>query len=181
LIPEGLKTYSKQKILPGIRKMLLKIKEVFSVKRKVLLSFFIIIFILSSLVVILAGDLTKEQIVNEFKKITVIVNKDVRLEMYDILARKLGLKIAEDSIIKEWSGNGTKTTRPITIKTAWEIQCNAKKGIIINLYDKDGNFVKGVASQMEAGKGSSYVSTKGTFCLEITSFDDWGIKIVEVK
>jgi len=38
-------------------------------KRKVLLSFFIIIFILSSLVAILAKDLSKEEIVNELKKI----------------------------------------------------------------------------------------------------------------
>jgi len=150
-------------------------------KRKILLSFFIIIFILSSLVAILAKDLSKEEIVNELKKIVIIANKDIRLEMYDILAGKLGLKVADDSIIKSFSGSGSKTTRPFVIQTAWEVQWSAKDGIQISLYDRDGNFVEAVASQMESGKGSSYNPKKGTFCLNIFSMGDWEIKIVAVE
>jgi len=141
----------------------------------------LMVFVLLFSITILAGDLSKEEIVNELKKITVVANKDIRLEMYDILAGKLGLKVADDSIIKSYSGSGSKTTRPFVIQTAWEIQWSAKEGIQISLYDRDGNFVEAVASQMESGKGSSYNPKKGTFCLNIFSMGDWEIKIVEVN
>ena len=141
----------------------------------------LMVFVLLFSVPILAGDLSKEEIVKELKKITVIANKDTRLEMYDALAGKLGLKVADDSVVKDFLGSGTKTTRPITFKTAWEIQWDAKAGIQISLYDIDGNFVGTVASQMEPGKGSSYNPKKGTFCLEIFSMGDWEIKIVSIE
>jgi hypothetical protein len=156
-------------------------------KRKVLLLIFIIIFILSSLVAILAKDLSKEEIVNELKKIVIIANKDIRLEKYDILAEKLGLKIAEDPIIKEYSGSGAQTMRPFTVKTAWEIQWDAKDdgtGIIlfqVYLYDADGNPVGIAANQTKPGKGSFYNPKKGTFYLTINTTSDWEIKIVTVE
>jgi len=162
--------------------MLLKIKGVFSMKRKVLLSIFIIIFILLSLVAILAKDLSKEEIVNELKKIVIIANKDIRLEKYDILAEKLGLKIAEDPIIKEYSGNGAQTMRPFTVKTAWEIQWDAKGDIFqIYLFDKDGNMLNVVANQQGSGEGSFYSPKKGTFYISTNAMGTWEIKIVVVE
>jgi len=58
----------------------------------------LMVFVLLFSITILAGDLSKEEIVNELKKITVVANKDIRLEMYDILAGKLGLKVADDHL-----------------------------------------------------------------------------------
>jgi len=139
------------------------------------------IFVLMFSITILAEDLSKEEIINELKKITIVANKDIRLEMYDILSGKLGLKVTDDSIIKAYSGSGTKNTRPFVIQTDWEIQWHTKDGIQISLYDRDGNFVEAIASQMESGKGSSYNPKKGTFYLNIFSMGDWEIKIVEVK
>jgi len=154
-------------------------------KRKVLLSIFIIIFILSSLVAILAKDLSKEEIVNELKKIVIIANKDIRLEMYDILAEKLGLKVADDPIIKRYSGNGMQTTRPFVAKTAWEMQWDTKaEGFMvfqIYLYDGKGNLVGVAANQTKPGKGSFYSPKKGTFYLTINAMSDWEIKIVAVE
>lgn len=151
-------------------------------KRKVLLSIFIIIFILLSLVAILAEDLSKEEIVNELKKITVVANKDIRLEKYDILAEKLGLKIAEDPIIKEYFGNGAQTMRTFTVKTAWEIQWDAKGDIFqIYLFDKDGNMLNLVANQQGSGKGSFYSPKKGTFYISTNAMGTWEIKIVVVE
>jgi len=82
----------------------------------------LMVFVLLFSITILAEDLSKEGIINELKKITIVANKDVRLEMYDILAGKLGLKIANDPIIKGYSGNGAQTTRPFVAKTPWEMQ-----------------------------------------------------------
>ena len=154
-------------------------------KKKLLLSVFIIIFILLSLVNILAEDLSKEKIVNELKKIVIIANKDIRLEMYDILAGKLGLKVADDIIIKSYSGNGMQTTRPFTVKTTWEIQWDIKAEEFmlfqVYLYDGNGNMVGIVANQTKPGKGSYYNPKKGTFYLTINAIADWQIKIIEVK
>jgi len=141
----------------------------------------LMVFVLLFSITILAGDLSKEEIINELKKITIVANKDVRLEMYDILAGKLGLKVADDNIINEFSGSGTKTTRPFVIKNTWEIYWESKDGIQISLYDKEGNFIETVASQMESGKGNSYNPKKGTFCLNIFSMGSWEIKIIAVE
>ena len=141
----------------------------------------LMIFVLLFSITIIAGDLSKEEIISELKEITVITNRDKRLEMYDILASKLGLKVADDTIIDEFSGSGSKTTRPFTFETAWEIYWESKDGISITLYDKEGNFVESVASQLEAGKGWTYNPKKGKFCLNIFSMGDWKIKIIAIE
>ena len=154
-------------------------------KRKALLSIFIIILILLFSVAILAKDLSKEEIVNELKKITIIANKDIRLEMYDILAKKLGLKVADDPIIKRYSGNGMQTTRPFVAKTPWEMQWDTKaEGFMIfqvYLYDGEGNLVGVAANQTKPGKGSFYNPKKGTFYLTVNTMSDWEIKIIVVE
>jgi len=145
----------------------------------------LMIFVLLFSVTILAGDLSKEEIVNELKKITVVANKDIRLEMYDILAGKLGLKVADDTIIASYSGSGMKNTRPFIAKTSWEIQWDIKtEGFMmfsITLHDEDGNYVDLAANQTKPGKGSYYSPKKGTFYLSINAIGDWEIKIVAVK
>ena len=145
----------------------------------------LMVFVLLFSITILAGDLSKEEIVNELKKITVVANKDIRLEMYDILAGKLGLKVADDSIISRYSGNGMQTTRPFITKTPWEMQWDTKaKDFMmfqVYLYDGDGNLVGVAANQTKPGKGSFYNPKKGTFYLNINAIADWEIKIVEVK
>jgi len=145
------------------------------------------VFVLLFSITILAGDLSKEEIVSELKKIIVISNKDVRLERYDALSKKLGLEIAEDPIIKEYSGTGAQTTRPFVTNGPWEIQWDAKDdgtGFIvfsIALYDKNGNPIGLIANQTKPGKGSFYNPKKGTFYLGINATYDWEIKIVEVE
>jgi len=150
---------------------------------KKLIVFMVLVLLFS--ITILAGDLSKEEIVNELKKIAVVANRDIRLGMYDILAGKLGLKIVDDPILKSYSGSGMQTTRPFTVKTAWEMQWDIKAGEFIvfqvYLYDKDGNTVGIVANQSKSGKGSSYNPKKGTFYLSVNATSDWEIKIVEVK
>jgi len=154
-------------------------------KKLIVLMIFVLLFSITITMLVLAGDLSKEEIVNELKKITVIANKDIRLEMYDILAGKLGLKVADDPIIKVYSGNGMQTTRPFVTKTSWEMQWDTKtEGFMlfqVYLYDGDGNLVGVAANQTKPGKGSFYNPKKGTFYLTINAMADWEIKIVEVK
>ena len=145
----------------------------------------LMVFVLLFSITMLAEDLSKEEIVNELKKITVIANKDARLEMYDALAEKLGLKVADDPIIKSYSGNGAQTTRPFVAKTPWEMQWNTKAENFmlfqVYLYDGDGNLVGVAANQTKPGKGSFYSPKKGTYYLTINAIADWEIKIVVVK
>jgi len=150
-------------------------------KKLIILTIFVLLFS----VVLIAGDLSKEEIISELKKITVIANRDNRLEMYDILSEKLGLGIAEDPIIKSYSGNGTQTTRPFTAETPFEIQWLAKAEDFmifqIMLYDKAGNLVNMVANQTKPGKGSFYSPKKGTFYLSINTISVWAIVVVAVE
>ena len=145
----------------------------------------LMIFVLLFSITILAGDLSKEEIIAELKKITVVTNRDTRLEMYDILAGKLGLKVVEDLIIGEYSGNGMQTTRPFVAKTTWEMQWNTKAEDFmlfqVYLYDGDGNPIGVVANQTKPGKGSFYNPKKGTFYLTINAIADWEIKIIAVE
>lgn len=145
----------------------------------------LMVFVLLFSITMLAEDLSKEEIINELKKITIIANKDTRLEMYDILAGKLGLKVADDPIIKSYSGNGAQTTRPFVAKTPWEMQWNTKAEDFmlfqVYLYDGDGNLVGVAANQTKPGKGSFYSPKKGTYYLTINAMADWEIKIVVVK
>lgn len=145
----------------------------------------LMVFVLLFSITMLAEDLSKEEIINELKKITIIANKDTRLEMYDILAGKLGLKVADDPIIKSYSGNGAQTTRPFVAKTPWEMQWNTKAENFmlfqVYLYDGDGNLVGVAANQTKPGKGSFYSPKKGTYYLTINAIADWEIKIVVVK
>ena len=147
------------------------------------------IFVLLFSITTLAGDLSKEEIITELEKITAVANKDIRLEMYDNLAEKLGLEIADDPVIKSYSGQVGQekiTTRPFTVDTAWELQWDTKvegfKRFRITVYDQDGSiFITFAAKQEEPGKGSCYSPKKGTFYLDITAICDWEIKIVAVE
>ena len=145
----------------------------------------LMIFVLLFSITIIAGDLSKEEIISELEGITAIANRDKRLEMYDILSGKLGLEIAEDPIIKSYSGNGTQTTRPFTAETAWEIQWNTKAEEFmlfqIYLYAGNGNLVGVAANQTKPGKGSFYNPKKGTFYLNINAICDWKIKIIAIE
>ena len=145
----------------------------------------LMIFVLLFSITIIAGDLSKEEIISELKEITVITNRDIRLEMYDILSGKLGLTIAKDPIIKSYSGNGTQTTRPFTAKTPFEIQWLAKDEDFmifqITMYNKDGGLVGVVANQLKPGKGSFYSPKSGTFYLSINTVSAWAITVVAVK
>ena len=145
----------------------------------------LIVFVLLFSITILAGELSKEEIINELKKITIVANKDIRLEMYDILSGKLGLKVSDEPIIESYSGNGMQTTRPFVVKTSWEMQWDTKAEDFmlfqVYLYDGDGNLVNIVANQTKPGKGSYYSPKGGTFYLNTNAVADWEIKIVEVK
>jgi len=145
----------------------------------------LMIFVLLFSITMSAEDLSKKEIINELKKITVVANRDIRLEMYDILAGKLGLKVADDPVIGRYSGNGMQTTRPFVAKTPWEMQWDTKaEGFMmfqVYLYDGDGNLAGVAANQTEPGKGSFYSPKKGTYYLNINAIGNWEIKIVTVK
>lgn len=145
----------------------------------------LMIFVLLFSITIMAGDLSREEIISELEEITAIANGDNRLKGYDILSGKLGLEIAEDPIIKSYSGNGTQTTRPFTAETPFEIQWLAKAEDFmvfqIMLYNKDGNLINVVANQLKPGRGSFYSPKSGTFYLNINTVSVWAIVVVAVE
>lgn len=147
----------------------------------------LMIFVLLFSITIVAGELSKEEIIAELGRIVTVTNRDNRLEMYDSLSGKLGLKVADETIINEFFGNGMKTTRPFITKTSWEIQWDAKDdgtGITyfgITLFSEDGSPIGIIANQSKPGKGSFYSPKKGKYYLSINAMGNWEIKIIAVE
>lgn len=100
-----------------------------------------------------------------------------------------------DSLVREFSGSGTSTTRPFKVEGPWEIQwdldCAAPLKIgndsanlcmfMIFVYTSDGGFVAIDGAQDTSGRGASYKPDAGTYYLDVTSAQaKWEIKVVRV-
>ena len=92
-------------------------------------------------------------------------------------------------VIAEFSGNGSRTTRPFSVSDRWEIQWNYNAGSLmggigifsIDIYDSAGNLVENTAIQQKSGKSSAYRVKGGRYYLNIDAMGDWKIKIVQVN
>lgn len=91
--------------------------------------------------------------------------------------------VQAQKVVKTFSGNGTSTTRPFTVKDGWEIQWNLKNGLLLQiLVEQEGKKAFDLASnQGKVGKGSAYRPKGGTYYLSINAAGDWEIKIVQVR
>lgn len=90
------------------------------------------------------------------------------------------------STVFELSGNGSRNTRPFTVKDHWEIRWstpgNAFALTIYRADPKDELDALGVgsASQHKPGTGSSYFDAGGHYYLKITSTGDWTITVTQL-
>ena len=91
-----------------------------------------------------------------------------------------------ETTVVEGSGNGTRNTRPFTVKDHWEIRWSAiESTLIITVYRADPKNEReaiGVesASQLKPGTGSSYFDAGGRYYLKIASTGDWTITVVQL-
>lgn len=87
---------------------------------------------------------------------------------------------ADEEVIFKQSADGTRNTRPFTVKDNWELRWSTKgAGLAIIIYDTEQN-IRGSASQNSSGEGSSYQPKGGTFYLNVTGFDEWTVTVVQL-
>jgi hypothetical protein len=94
---------------------------------------------------------------------------------------------AEEQIVFTQSANGTRNTRPFTIKPHWEIRWVSKEGIVVSVVPADPDQKNPLAklpiasgTQLTPGDGSTYIERGGKFYLSITSMGDWTITVVQL-
>ncbi len=90
---------------------------------------------------------------------------------------------ATDDVVFQLSANGTRSTRPFTVKDRWELRWDAK-GSSFQVYElkPDGEPIgfAPAAAQTKPGSGSSYRPKGGTLYLRILSDGDWTITVVQL-
>jgi hypothetical protein len=83
----------------------------------------------------------------------------------------------------QFSGSGTTTTRPFTVKGEWELQWKAKGFLAVHLYNLESRVNEKLmfVYTTEGGKGASYHPDAGTFFLNIVASEPWSISILDLK
>jgi hypothetical protein len=83
----------------------------------------------------------------------------------------------------KFSGSGTTTTRPFSVKGEWELQWTAKGFLAVHLYNLESRLNEKLmfVYTTEGGKGASYHPDSGTFFLNIIASEPWSISILELK
>lgn len=79
------------------------------------------------------------------------------------------------------SGSGWTTTQPFTIKDGWEIQWGSSKRIQVSVYKSRNTIIEKLllVNSPTGGSGKSFHPNPGHYYLDIRSFGDWVITIVE--
>jgi hypothetical protein len=88
---------------------------------------------------------------------------------------------ADEQVIQQLSANGSRNTRPFTVKDAWELRWDAKSDLFsASLYTDKGEPVESLASQRKAGPGSTFYPKGGSYFVKITALGDWTISVVQL-
>jgi hypothetical protein len=91
-----------------------------------------------------------------------------------------------ETTILALSGNGTRNTRPFTVKAHWEIRWSTPNStLIISVYRADPKneldaIAVGSASQLKPGDGDSYFDAGGRYYLNIAGTGDWTVIVVQL-
>jgi hypothetical protein len=94
--------------------------------------------------------------------------------------------MSEEATILTLSANGTRNTRPFTVKDHWEIRWTIPDGMLaVTVYRSNPkNDLERIpvasGSQMKPGPGATYVETGGQYYLNIVSPGDWTITVVQL-
>lgn len=88
---------------------------------------------------------------------------------------------AEETIVQQFSANGSRNTRPFTVKDRWEIRWDTKApGIAISIRTIEGKLAQGGSSATAPGTGESFQAKGGTYYLDVSAMGEWTISIVQL-
>ncbi|BFU90112.1 MAG: hypothetical protein NTAFB01_12990 [Nitrospira sp.] len=86
---------------------------------------------------------------------------------------------AVEQVVQQFSANGSRTTRPFTVKDGWEVRWTSEKSIGLFAVNEQGETIAEIGSA-DAGPGSTYQAKGGTFSIQIISGGKWTITVVQV-
>jgi hypothetical protein len=87
---------------------------------------------------------------------------------------------AEEQIVQELTGNGSRTTRPFTVKDGWEVRWKATNELLLFLLDAQGQPLEALGHSMGDAGGATYYAKGGTYSLRISSNAHWTVTVVQL-
>lgn len=87
---------------------------------------------------------------------------------------------AEEQIVTELTGNGSRTTRPFTVTDGWEVRWTATNELSLFLLDAQGQPLEALGHSMGDAGGATYHAKGGTYSLRITSNAHWTVTVVQL-
>lgn len=87
---------------------------------------------------------------------------------------------AEEQIVQELTGNGSRTTRPFTVSDGWEVRWTATSELSLFLLDMQGQQLEALGHSIGDAGGATYHAKGGTYLLRISSTAHWTITVVQL-
>lgn len=88
---------------------------------------------------------------------------------------------AEEQVVFSQTANGSRSTRPFTVKDRWEVRWDAKDDrFSVTLFSSTGEILDSLASQRKPGAGSTFYPKGGSYFLKVISGDDWNLTVVQL-
>lgn len=90
---------------------------------------------------------------------------------------------ADEQVVFTQSANGTRNTRPFTVKDRWELQWETKgERLAIFLFTSEGEprGMLPIVTQDKPGSDRSYYPKGGAYYLKIVTNSDWTITVVQL-
>ncbi|MGC4098635.1 MAG: hypothetical protein QM706_16100 [Nitrospira sp.] len=87
---------------------------------------------------------------------------------------------ADEQIIQELTANGSRTTRPFTVKDGWEVRWTTTNDLSLFLLDAQGQQLEALGHSIGDAGGATYHAKGGTYSLKILSHAHWTITVVQL-
>lgn len=88
---------------------------------------------------------------------------------------------ADEVIVQQLTANGSRNTRPFTVKDRWEIRWENKGSVLtVAVRTAEGKLVAGGGMATAPGSGQSFQPKGGSYYLDVTGTGDWTITVVQL-
>jgi hypothetical protein len=86
----------------------------------------------------------------------------------------------EEQIIQQLAANGSRTTRPFTVKDGWEVRWTSTNDLSVFLLDAQGQPLQALGHSMGDAGGATYHAKGGTYSLSIASNAHWTVTVIQL-
>lgn len=88
---------------------------------------------------------------------------------------------ADEPVVFSLAANGSRNTRPFTVKDRWEIRWENKGSLLtVSVHTVEGKSVAGGGMTNAPGSGQSFQPKGGTYYLDVAGTGDWSVSVVQL-